>query len=183
MGHRGLLCKALCRFWRPPARRPGPQRWFDRTSRAGPTGRRPVQPRGQRRAARMQPFHPSATIARIVRVGRWHAALRPAGRRARGVEQVLVQGLQPLPLRLPVGQRGLGLLIATQLLAQRRACAGVRAVQKGVPGAGSFSARWVGTGCLGSMAGIGARAIEATQHRRGTACGRHGARLGGGCRG
>ena len=67
---------------RPPAWCPGPQRWFDRTSRRA-NGCAPSSP-AQRPATRMQPFHPSATIARIARVGRWHAALRPAGRRARG---------------------------------------------------------------------------------------------------
>ena len=76
-----------------------------------------------------------------------------------GVEQVLVQGLQPLPLRLPVGQRGLGLLIVPQLLAQRL---GLRrsqlAVHKGVPGAGFFSARWRGRvlGVHGGGSGLGA---------------------------
>ena len=59
-----------------------------------------------------------------------------------------MQVVQPLPLRLPVGQRGLSLLIVPQLLAQRL-CLGGRqlAVHKGMQGAALFCACWGGWVC------------------------------------
>ena len=167
---------------RSPAWCPGPQRWFDRTSRRA-NDCAPSSP-AQRPATRMPPFHPSATIARIARVGRWHAALRPAGRRARG------RGAGP----------GAGPAAAAAASASGPAWPGLPhrpAVARSMPGPAQGATgrpqgrarRWFlqrvveGLGAWGPWRGIGSGGLfEATQHRRGSARSHHSAWLGGGCR-